>query len=314
MPTGDSVVLREPVQFAKGEGCPVSDVVILGTGKMGAAIARRLAATGLGLTLWNRSSARAEAVGVGSVADSLSQAVGSARILITSLTGPDALRETLLGPAGALAGASGHLIIEMSTAGPDILAELAPAVRASGSRMIDAPILAPPRVVEEGNAPVIVGGDAEDVSRARPVLDLLGPVRHVGPLGAAARLKLVSNAMLAQVLAGAAELQVAGESAGLAPDDVFFVLARLVPSLEGRRAGYVADGVAPPTFALRDLLKDLDLGLGLFRDLEALVPLSALVRELVGEAAAGYPADDVAAVIRLYRASRPAHEAPVRRV
>jgi len=282
----------------------MSDVVILGTGKMGAAIARRLTAAGLELTLWNRTPSRAEAVGVGRVSDSLSEAVRAARIVVTSLTDPDALREVLLGPEGALAAASGQLFVEMSTAGPGIVAELAPAVRKAGSRIIDAPILAPPRVVEEGHASVIVGGDDEDVSRARPVLDLLGTVRHVGPLGSAARLKLVSNAMLAHVLAGAAELQVAGESAGLAPDDVFFVLARLAPSLEGRRAGYVERGVVPPTFALRDLLKDLDLGLGLFHGVDALVPLTALVRELVGEAAAGYPTDDVAAVIRPYRAAR----------
>ena len=164
----------------------MSDVVILGTGKMGAAIARRLTAAGLELTLWNRTPSRAEAVGVGRVSDSLSEAVRSARIVVTSLTDPDALREVLLGPEGVLAAASGQLFVEMSTAGPGIVAELAPAVRKAGSRIIDAPILAPPRVVEEGHASVIVGGDDEDVSRARPVLDLLGTVRHVGPLGSAA--------------------------------------------------------------------------------------------------------------------------------
>lgn len=283
----------------------MSDVAILGTGKMGAAIARRLSMAGLELTLWNRTQAQAVEVGVGHVADSPAEAVRSAGIVVSSLTNSGAIRETFLGPRGALASADGQLFIEMSTAGPSILAELAPGVLRAASRIIDAPILAPPRIVEEGRAPILVGGDDEDIARARPVLEILGTLRHVGPLGAAARLKLVSNAMLANVLVMAAELQVVGEIAGLAPNDVFFVLARLVPSLEGRRTGYVGDGVVPPTFALRDLLKDLDLALGLFHGEGAAVPLTALVRELVGEVAGERPSEDVSSVIQRYRAVAP---------
>ena len=59
---------------------------------------------------------------------------------------------------------------------------------------------------------------------ANPVLSMLGTVRHVGAAGSAARLKLVANSMLADVILAAAELQVAGEGAGLDPDDVFWVL------------------------------------------------------------------------------------------
>ena len=97
-----------------------------------------------------------------------------------------------------------------------------------------------------------------------PVLSVLGTVRHVGPLGSGARLKLVANSMLADVVLAAAELQVAGERAGLQPDDVSWVLERMAPLLAARRNGIVENHHEPTLFALRDLRKDLDLAVGLF--------------------------------------------------
>ena len=276
-------------------------VAILGTGKMGAAIARCLAGQGVPLTLWNRTRSRADSLRIGVVADSPAQAVEFADVVITSMTGPAAISETLLGPGGALAAARGQLFVEMSTVGPDVVLELGVRVGECGSRLVDAPILAPPATVERGRAAMIVGGDDEDLVRARPILDLLGSVRHVGPLGSAARLKLVSNAMLGAIVSSAAELQVAGEALDLAPDDVFFVLARLAPALEPRRAGYTGVGGAV-MFALRDLRKDLDLALELFRG-PAYVPITALVGELVRTAAAGHPDEEVSSVIAHYRST-----------
>jgi 3-hydroxyisobutyrate dehydrogenase-like beta-hydroxyacid dehydrogenase len=126
-------------------------------------------------------------------------------------------------------------------------------------------------------------------------------VRHVGSLGSGARLKLVANSMLGTVTVAAAELQTAGEAAGLDAEEVFWVLARLAPSLEMRRAGYLDDQHEPTLFAVRDLRKDLDLALDLFHSLAARAPLTALVRELVGEAAADAADLDITAVIRRYR-------------
>ena len=125
----------------------------------------------------------------------------------------------------------------MSTAGPDLVSELAAHVAAAGGTLVDAPILGAPPVVRAGEAAILVGGADEDVAVADPVLGALGTVRHVGPLGSAARLKLVANSMLADVILAAAELQVAGEDAGLEPDDVFWVLERIAPSLEAAASG-----------------------------------------------------------------------------
>ena len=182
------------------EVTPQPRVAILGTGKMGSAIAGRLSGAGFELTLWNRTRERAHALGIGQVAETPTAAARNADVIISSLTGPDAVRAAYLGPSGALSAAKGKLIVEMSTAGPDLVADLAKEVAAAGARLVDAPILGAPPIVLAGEAAILISGAKGDVAAATPVLAPLGTVRHVGTLGKAARLKLVANSMLADVL------------------------------------------------------------------------------------------------------------------
>ena len=276
-------------------------VAILGTGKMGSAIAARLSAAGFDIVLWNRTRSRAEALGVGTVADTPAAAARDADIVVSSLTGPEAVLAAYLGRDGALTAGAGKRFVEMSTAGPDLVSELAAHVIAAGGTLVDAPILGAPPFVRAGQAAILVGGADGDVAVVNPVLSVLGTVRHVGSLGSAARLKLVANSMLADVTLAAAELQVAGEAAGLDPADVFWVLKRTAPALEARRAGYIEDRHTPPMFALRDLRKDLHLALALFGRSPASTPLTRSSSELIGVAAAATPDLDISAVVQPYR-------------
>jgi 3-hydroxyisobutyrate dehydrogenase-like beta-hydroxyacid dehydrogenase len=278
-------------------------VAVLGTGRMGSAIARRLAGTGVGLVVWNRTRSRAEDVGAGIVVGTPADAVAMVDVVITSLTGPDALRATFGGPTGALAGARGQSFVEMSTAGSDVLEELAPLVARTGSTLIDAPVIGAPPAVLQGAELVIAGGERADVERVRPVLERLGEVRHVGPLGSGARLKLIANSMLGALVLIAAELETAGKGAGLDPTATFDVLTRFVPSLAIRRAGFLEDKHQPTMFALRDLRKDLDLALSALHRVDAHVPITALVREWVGQSAAADADLDISAVTRRYAQS-----------
>jgi 3-hydroxyisobutyrate dehydrogenase-like beta-hydroxyacid dehydrogenase len=278
-------------------------VAVLGTGRMGSAIAQRLAETGQDLVLWNRTRWRAESVGAGIVVATPAAAVERADVVITSLTGPEAVRSTFAGPTGALATAVGQTFIEMSTAGPDVLEELAPLVARTGSTLVDAPLIGPPPAVRSGAALVISGGTPDAVQRVRPILERLGELRHVGPFGSGARLKLVANSMLGALILVAAELETAATGAGLDPATTFDVLTRFVPSLAVRRAGYLQDQHEPTMFALRDLQKDLHLALNLFHRVEAHVPLTALVREWIDEAASEDAELDISAAIRRYTRS-----------
>ena len=275
-------------------------IAVLGTGKMGSAIATRLSEAGFEVVLWNRTRSRAEALGLGTVAETPAAAVRDADIVISSLTGPEAVLATYLGPDGALSVGTGKPFVEMSTAGTELISTLEAQVTAAHGTLVDAPILGAPSVVRAGEATILAGGADEDVEAAGPVLTALGTVRHVGRLGDAARLKLVANSMLADVLLAAAELQVAGEAAGLDPDEVFWVLERFVPALEARRPGYLADR-HEPQFALRDLRKDLDLALALFGGSSSSTPLTYVSSDLVTAAAEAMPYLDVSAVIRPYR-------------
>jgi 3-hydroxyisobutyrate dehydrogenase-like beta-hydroxyacid dehydrogenase len=276
-------------------------VAILGTGKMGSAIADRLSSIGFEVILWNRTRSRAEALGVGTVADTPAAAARHADLVISSLTGPEAVLAAYLGPDAALTAGGGKPFIEMSTAGPKLVSDLAASVAAVGGSLVDAPILGAPPLVRAGEAAILVGGADGDVAAAVPVLRRLGTVRHVGPLGSAARLKLVANSMLADVIVAAAELQVAGERAGLDPDDVFWVLQRTAPSLVARRAGLVDDRHTPTLFALRDLRKDLGLALDLFGASAASTPLTRSSSALVNADAALTPDLDISAVALPYR-------------
>ena len=276
-------------------------IALLGTGKMGSAIAARLAGSGFELTLWNRTRERAEALGIGTVADTPAAAVREANVVISSLTGPDAVRSTYLGPDGAVSEGAAKLFIEMSTAGPDLLPSLAVEVATAGGRLVDAPILGAPTLMRAGQAAILVGGEDRDVDAASAVLGALGTVRHVGPLGSGARLKLIANSMLADIVLAAAELQVAGERAGLGADDVFWVLERMAPMLEARRGGIVENRHVPTLFALRDLHKDLDLAAILFEPSEIRTPMTAQARALVAAAAIRDGDLDITAVERPYR-------------
>jgi 3-hydroxyisobutyrate dehydrogenase-like beta-hydroxyacid dehydrogenase len=276
-------------------------IAILGTGKMGSAIAMRLSEAGFQVILWNRTRSRAEALGLGTVADTPAAAAQDADIVISSLTGPEAVLVAYLGPDGALTIGTGKRYVEMSTAGTDLVSDLAAHVTAAHGTLIDAPILGAPPLVRAGQAAILVGGADEDVAVASAALTQLGTVRHVGPLGSAARLKLVANSMLADVLLAAAELQVAGEEAGLDPDDVFWVLNRFVPALEARQAGYLEDRHTPTMFALRDLHKDLGFALSLFGETGAATPLTRSSGELIAAASAFTPDLDISAVVRPYR-------------
>jgi 3-hydroxyisobutyrate dehydrogenase-like beta-hydroxyacid dehydrogenase len=288
-------------------------IAILGTGRMGSTIARRLAGAGHDIIVWSRTPEHAEAVGVGRVAETPADAVRSAEMVISSLTGPEALRAVYLGAHGAVEAAAGQVFVEMSTAGPAILAALEPPLTARGARLLAVPIMGAPTAVALGKGILLAGGDERSVEQARVVLEMLGTVRPVGSLDDAARLKLVANSMLADVMLAAAELQVAGEAAGLEPDDVFWVLSRVAPVLESRRPGLIEGRHTPTLFAMRDLHKDLDLALTLFGESAAQTPLTRWSSERVGAAAAATPDLDISAVARAYREAGRAPAIPAAR-
>src|SRR3982074_2178446 len=108
-------------------------VAVLGTGKMGGAIARRLTEGGFQVSAWDRTRSKAEALGVGRVGDSPADAVRDSAVGVSMLTGPKAVRDVYFGPAGVFKAAADKTIVEMSTAGPGVGPELAQAEELNGA-------------------------------------------------------------------------------------------------------------------------------------------------------------------------------------
>jgi 3-hydroxyisobutyrate dehydrogenase len=276
----------------------MTTVAILGTGKMGGAMARRLAASGFDLTLWNRTPDKAEQLHLGRVAATPAEAARDADVVISSLTNDAAVRAVYLGTAGALSSATGKLLIDTSTAGPEVAGELASEAHARGARLVEAPVVGSVPAVESGQLLILAGGGRADVEQARPVLDHLGEVLHVGEVGSAQRLKLIANSMLGITSAAAAELLAAGTAAGLDRGQVFSVLARFAPGLRARERGFLHDQHTPTMFAVRDLVKDLDLALRVYGEGDVRTPLTSQARDLFAETM-GESADlDISAVAR----------------
>jgi len=275
-------------------------VAILGTGKMGGAMARRLASAGHDLTLWNRTRSRAEALGVGEVAATPTEAASHADVVISILTDANAVRAAYLGADGAAKVAKRQVFVEMSTAGPDIAKELAPLIEKAGAQFVEAPVLGSLGAVESGTLVIFAAGREAAIEGALPVLKDLGEVRRVGDIGSAASLKLVANSMLAGVSALAAELQAAGTGAGLNPEDVFWVLSRIAPVLNARKGGFVEHRYEPVNFALRDAVKDLGLALDLYERAGATTPITKTTKELYERAAKTASHLDMSAIATLY--------------
>jgi len=250
---------------------------------MGGAIARRLQASGFAITVWDRTREKAGRLKVGPVAATPADAIREANVVLSSLTDAAAVRSVYLGRDGVIEQAAGQLLVEVSTGGPDVIEELGRQAGARGVRLVEAPVLGSVPAVESGTLAVLVGGSPSDLEEARPILERLGEVHYVGALGSAARLKLVANSMLGIISAAAAELLAAGTAAGLERGQVFWALARYAPLLKAREAGFLRDQHQPTMFAVRDLVKDLDLALDLYRRSQVPVPLLNKTRELFAE-------------------------------
>jgi 3-hydroxyisobutyrate dehydrogenase len=162
-----------------------------GTGRMGAAIAQRLAGRGHEVTVWNRTADKARALGLPVVEDP-SGLLDASDIIISILTDAGAIEAVY---AKLLAGdVKRKLFIEMSTVRPETQKRLAEKVKAKGAALVECPVGGTVGPAKEGKLFGFAGGEAADVARARPLLDqMCRRVEHVGPVGAGAAMKLAIN-------------------------------------------------------------------------------------------------------------------------
>jgi 3-hydroxyisobutyrate dehydrogenase-like beta-hydroxyacid dehydrogenase len=269
-------------------------IAILGTGRMGSAIAQRLRERGHRLLLWNRTRSKAEQLGLGEVAESAFEAAHASDLVLSSLTDPIALREVYLAPNGALQGAHGQTFVDMSTVGIEVIGEINVSLQKRGSELLSCPIAGTPVAVAQGNSVLLLGGNHERADAIGPVLQQIGEVRYVGTARAAALLKLASNCVVATQNVLAAELLAAAKASGLDPVILFEHLERLAPGLVVRRKHYLRSEPQPVVFTIAYMLKDLQLAMDTLDPEGQSLPLTRWVRDLVSDAARAHPERDLA--------------------
>jgi 3-hydroxyisobutyrate dehydrogenase len=184
-------------------------IAFFGLGLMGSGMARRLLGAGFPLTVFNRSRDKADALAKegAHAAGSPREAAAQADFLISMVADDNASRAMWLGEQGALAGATrGALLIEASTLTVAWVKELAAAAEARGCELLDAPVTGSKVHAAAGELSFLVGGSAAALEKARPVLAVMSKgVRHVGPGGCGALLKLINNFMCGVQVASLAE-------------------------------------------------------------------------------------------------------------
>jgi 3-hydroxyisobutyrate dehydrogenase-like beta-hydroxyacid dehydrogenase len=275
-------------------------VAVVGLGAMGSRIARRFLEAGHELTVWNRDAAKAEplvAAGA-SAAQTPAEAARQAEAVVTMVADPEALAAVTEGPDGAAAGLlRGSVLVQMSTVGPRSLERLAAVVPEPS--LLDAPVLGSIGEVEAGSLRIFAGGQAELLERWTPLLEMLGTVLHLGPVGAGTAAKLVANSTLVGVVGLLGEALALGTALGL-PAEVAFDVLEATPLGEQakRRRPAFESGEYPPRFSLSLARKDADLILDAAAQRELDLRLATAAREWLADAErSGRGADDYSAVL-----------------
>ncbi len=197
-------------------------ISVLGIGRMGLPMARRLCQAGHDVHVWNRSAAKAQSLAAdgATVHATAAAAAAAAPIVISMLEHGPAVASVLFEQGAAAAMQPGGLFIDMASIKPREAREHAARLAEFGVNQLDAPVSGGTVGAEAGTLAIMAGGRAEDFARARPVLDVLGRATHVGPAGAGQLAKLANQMIVGITIGAVAEALLLCERGGAEPAKV----------------------------------------------------------------------------------------------
>jgi 3-hydroxyisobutyrate dehydrogenase-like beta-hydroxyacid dehydrogenase len=255
-------------------------VGVIGLGIIGSRVATRLRQAGHEVWVWNRSP-KVEPNFLGSAAE-VAETVDILQIFVSD--GP-ALIETINEIAPALA--ARHVLLSHSTVGPSEVMEAAAIAAKSSAGFLDAPFTGSRDAAERGEIVYYVGGAPELLGRVRPVLEVSSKaILEVGEVGQASLIKLATNLVTASIIEGMAEALALLDGKQV-PLSKFIEAMTLNPSRSGTsdmKLPSMVSGEFEPRFALKHMLKDMQLALGVSRETGLDLPLCSAV---AGALAAG---------------------------
>jgi 3-hydroxyisobutyrate dehydrogenase len=240
------------------------EIAVLGTGRLGAAIAERLQVCGNQVLAWNRTSEKAVALrplGVTVTANPV-DAIQEAKVVLTVLADADATRRVLLSPAAGPVLAD-RTVVQMGTISPEESRGLSKAIQSHGGRYLEAPVLGSLAEARSGTLLVMVGGTADSFDRWSPLFHHLSrKPQLVGPVGHAAALKLAFNQLIAAEIAAFSLSLGLVQRAGIPVDTFMTTLkasALFAATFEKKLPRLLGRDYADPNFSTEHLLKDVNL-------------------------------------------------------
>lgn len=274
-------------------------IAFIGLGIMGLPMAVNLVRAGHEVTGHNRGPEKSERLAAegGRAAGSVAEAVRGAEVVITML--PDS--PDVASVADDVLAAEGALWLEMSTIAPATARSIAARAEAAGLRMLDAPVSGGERGAVDGTLSIMVGGAAEDVEAARPVLEVLGAtIAHVGPAGAGQTVKAANQLVVAGTLGLVAEALtlLRAQEVDLKPAVEVLSAGLAGSTVLTRKADAMLNHDFTTSFRVDLHHKDLGIAMDSAREAGVAVPLTAVVTQLMAAARAqGYGQLDHSALL-----------------
>jgi 3-hydroxyisobutyrate dehydrogenase len=262
-------------------------VGLIGTGIMGEPMAANVMAAGFPLTVHSRTKSRADRlVSNGAVwADSPAQLAKRSDVVITIVPDTPDVEAVYYGGDGVMAGIRpDSMAIDMSTIAPDTAQEMERALSAKGCAFLDAPVSGGKTGAESGTLSIMIGGDAEAIDRARPVLESMGKrIVHCGPSGHGQYTKLCNQIIVVLNLLAVSEAIAFAKKAGVDTE-------RMLEAVSAGAAGsWAVDNLGPrmlardfePMFMIDLQQKDLRLALAAAQATQTSLPGTSLVHQLL---------------------------------
>ncbi|MPZ95364.1 MAG: NAD-binding protein [Propionibacteriales bacterium] len=282
----------------------------IGTGRMGAAMAARLARADVPLTAWNRTKAKAEPLAADGcvIADTVAELRGL-DVVFTMVSTETDLEQVLLGEGGLLGDADQvpGVVVDCSTVSTESSTAIRSACAERGVAFLAAPVSGNGKVVESGGLSLVVSGPEETYDVVAPLLAHIGKsVTYVGEGDVARLVKICHNLLLGVVTQSLAEITVLAEKGGVSR-------AAFLEFLNNSVMGSMFTRYKSPAFVHLDytatftpilLRKDFDLGLAAARELDVPMPVAAATAQLVqASVSSGRVDEDFAILLDLQAAN-----------
>ncbi len=256
----------------------IDTVAFIGTGIMGAPIARHIMEAGYRLTVHNRTREKADAlVAAGAAwADTPAQAAAGADAVFTMLGYPEDVEDAYLATDGVLrASKKGAYLIDLTTSSPDLARDIHDAAEVDDKHAFDCPVTGGQEGAEAGTLTAIIGADEATVAPVLPVIASFSAKQYYfGGAGKGQMAKLANQVSLASCMLGYADAMALAEQGGL---DVAETLEMIGDGMGGsvalqRLAPRSSAGDYAPGFLAEHLRKDLGLALSAAEDLDITLP------------------------------------------